>query len=53
MHIKARKSDWHPDNSRIRPSVWSIPVILTVIVAVAVIVAVGAHVNGNGMPFLS
>jgi hypothetical protein len=53
MHIKARKSDWHPDNSRIRPSVWTVPIILTVIVAVAVIVAVGAHVNGNGMPFLS
>jgi hypothetical protein len=53
MPIKARASDWHPDNPKIRPSVWSAPVILTVIIAVALIVAVGAFVNGNGMPFLS
>lgn len=53
MHIKARKSDWHPDNPRIRPSVWSVPIILAVIVAVALIVAAGAYLNGNGMPFLS
>jgi len=53
MHIKARTSDWHSDNPNIRPSVWSVPVILAVIVAVALIAAVGAYVNGNGMPFLS
>jgi len=53
LHIKARKSDWHPDNPKIRPSVWSVAIILTVIFAVALIAAVGAYVNGNGMPFLS
>ena len=52
MHLKARTSDWHPDNPRIRPSVWIIPVIVTVVIAFALIALAGVQVNGNGTPYL-
>ena len=53
VHIKAQASDWHPDNPNIRPSVWSLPIILLVFISLTLIVDAGAYINGNGMPFLS
>lgn len=51
--IGARKSDWHPDSPRIRPSVWFVPVILAVVVVVITAALAGNLLNGDGSPLLS
>jgi hypothetical protein len=51
--IKARASDWHPGNPRIRPGMWFLPVLLIGLVMIATMALAGNLANGNGSPFLS
>lgn len=51
--IKARASDWHPGNPRIRPGVWFLPILLTGVVMIAFAALAGSLANGDGSPFLS
>lgn len=51
--IGARKDDWRPDRSDVRPAYWIGGFIVAALFYFAVADFVGHLINGNGSPYLS
>jgi hypothetical protein len=51
--IKARKQDWHPDDPRIRPMVWLVPVLLLGLIVFGLTSWTGSLVNQDQHALLS
>jgi hypothetical protein len=51
--IGARKDDWRPGRSDVKPAYWIGGFIAAVVFYIAVAAIVGHIINGNGSPYLS
>lgn len=53
MQLRARASDWHPGNPKVKPGLWLGAFLGAVILYIVVAGLIGAYVNGDGSPYLS